>query len=329
MADEEPEQPLSEALLDLSNLGRTVDGTGFAYRSAQCMGKRIGVIKAIEAYAHLQHLDLSRNAIKELAPLTGLQYLLELNLSHNVVQSLKAWETEEEPFLPYLAKLDLSFNALKALPALQLKSLRKATFAKNEIATCQDFKGHERLEELDLSSNQIAALEGVAAMPALKLLDLSSNKLAELTGLSELPALEDLNLSQNGKLEALEGPWQDLGSIHSLDLTGCRLASIKTLELLRQLPKLRRLGLRGNPFTKLAESSNRTTPVPVEAEDAGVSDVAPPRVEVLICHWRLEKIDGEDVTPEELEEARMLNVSRVAEERAQAKALEEAAAEAE
>jgi len=144
-------------------------------------------------------------------------------------------------------------------------------------------------------------------MPLLKKLDVSGNELEDANGLAELPALQDLGLARN-KLQALEGPWQELGELQRLDLSGCRLASAKALEALRDLPKLRALEVRENPFC--------------EALEAGL------RTEVLICHWRLTSIDGQPVTPEELESARQLNVQR-AEEAARARAEEEAAAAAE
>lgn len=304
MADDEPEQPLSESLMDFSNIGRTIDGSGFAFRAMSCVGKRIGPIKAIEGYSHLQTVDLSQNAIKDVAPLKGLVFVLKLDLSNNAIPSLKGWESEEGS-MPHLVHLDLSGNQLTALAPLPLKALRTAIFAKNEIASVQDFGGHERIEFLDLSENKLTSLAGLTALPALKKLDVSTNELPSVEGLSEVPVLEELRMASN-KLEALTGPWQDLPSLATLDISGCQLAEAKHIEVLRNLPKLRSLQVQGNPFE--------------EASDVDV------RVEVLTRHWRLQVINGEPITPEELEQAKELNVQRLAEEQARL-AAEQAAAD--
>lgn len=306
-AEEEPEQPLSESLMDLSNIGRTVKGDGFTYRTLSCVGKRIGVVKCIEAYVTLQHVDLSNNCVKDLAPFKVLQYAITINLSHNQIASLKAWEPPEDGELfPYLANLNLSHNLLTALPPLPLKALKTVSFTKNSIEKCQDFTGHEKIESLDLSDNMITSLTGIANMPALTKLNLSSNQLEDINGLEGVPLLEDLNLARNN-FKALEGPWQGLAALKTLDLSTCQLADTKPLEVLRNLSKLRALDIKENPF--------------VETAEAGA------RVEALICHWRLGTIDGEKVKDEELEKARGLNVQRL-EEEARRKAEEEAAAAA-
>lgn len=300
-----PYQDLAEPIMALSNLGRTVDGSGFAYRTLDCIGKRISGIKAIEAYAHLQHVDLSQNGIKDIAPVKGLPHLLRLNLSSNEIPDVKSWD---EGCLLYLAHLDLSSNALTALPALTLPQLRKATFARNEIVGCQDFTGHEKLVELDLSENHITSLEGVGKMPLLKKLDVSFNELSTLAGLTDLPILQDLSLRKN-LFESLEAPWQEFEGLTSLVVSENKLEAAKPLESLRRLLKLKSLDVAGNPF----------------CDDAALNT----RIETLICHWRLETIDGATVTDQEREDARQLNVQRLLEERERKKAEAEVAAAAE
>lgn len=304
-------QPLADHLMDFANLGRTVDGTGLVYRTINCVDKRIGAIKGIEAYAQLQHLDFSQNGIKDMAPLRGLPYLLKLSLSRNALANFKGLEPGEEgeEVWPHMTHLDLSSNVLTALPPLPFKSLRIVNFSKNEITTCQEFPGHETIQELDLSGNKLTTLAGLANMPALVKLNLSSNEIEDVNGLASLPALEDFNLADN-KLKALEGPWQELkeSPLTSIDLSGNQLEAAQPLEVLRNLQKLRSLAVKGNPFV----------------EAAGTAAVA----EVLVCHWLLTSIDGQPVTPEQLEEARLLNVARLEEAREKAKKAEEAAAAA-
>eukprot|EP00933_Yihiella_yeosuensis_P004423 TRINITY_DN108796_c0_g1_i1.p1 TRINITY_DN108796_c0_g1~~TRINITY_DN108796_c0_g1_i1.p1 ORF type:complete len:341 (+),score=82.26 TRINITY_DN108796_c0_g1_i1:90-1025(+) len=304
--DEEAEQPLSEQLANLSNLGRVVDGSGFAFRSLSCVGKRIGAIKIIEGYVHLQHIDLSENMIKDVAPLKGLQFAVSLNLAKNSIANLKGWESEE-PVFPNLQALDLSDNQLSALTPLAAKALISVNLARNEIATCAEFGGHETLQKIDLSENKLPTLAGVSGLPALKTLNVASNELVDINGLADLPALEDLNLASN-KFQALEGPWQDLQNLRSLNLSGNLMEAAKPMEVLRQLPLLRTLAVKGNPFLETAEVS--------------ASVVA------LGCHWRLTSVDGVDVKEEDLEKAKERNVERILEERQRAKEEAEAAAAA-
>jgi len=301
--------PLSVDIMDFSNLGRTVDGTGFVYRTLACVDKHVGPIKGIEAYIHLQHVDLSHNSIKDMAPLKPLAHALKLNLASNLLPSFKGVEPDEDggEVWPNLTHLNLNSNAFTALPPLPFKSLRIVSFADNEIATCQDFAGHETIQRLDLSGNKLTTLAGLANLPALTVLNLSKNALEDLNGLGGVPALEELNVAEN-QLQALEGPWQELkeSPVTSLDLSGNLLESAQPLEVLRHLPKLRRLGVRGNPFV----------------EAAGTAATA----QVLACHWFLASIDGEEVTEGQLEEARELNVARLLEERERKKEAEAAEA---
>lgn len=300
MAEEEPET-LAEPLLDLSNLGRTVDGSGFAFLRASCIGKRLGSIKIIEGYTYLQTLDFSDNLIKDVTPLKGLSLLVKLNLAKNAISSLKGWESEEAIF-PNLVELNLSENQLTTLTPMPFQALSSLSLAKDEIAACE-MGGHEKLQILDVSSNKLASLTGLGALPALRTLNASDNELADLNGINEAAALEELQLSQN-KLPVLEGPWTELQLLRSLDVSNCLLETEKPLEVLRQLPILRKLKVNGNPF---AEAGNYIAPV-------------------LICHWRLESVDDINITEEHVEEAKALNQQRVLEERER---LKEEAAKAE
>lgn len=317
-----PEQELSEPLMDLTNLARTVDGTGFAYLSLACVSKRINPIKGIEAYQHLQKIDLSQNAIKDVAPLKGLQFVLSLNLSSNEIVNLKGWDGVEG-LHPQLRNLDLSNNQLTTLPALPFPALRTVSFASNQIAAkAEDFTGHEKLTSLNLSDNQLTALTGISTMLALTSLDVSGNLLESIEGLAEVESLQELNLSRN-KFALIQGAWETFPALRSLNISGNAIEAPKApagekplehpLNVLRQLPKLRSLQVAGNPFVAPEE--------PPEGFNA--------RAEVLVCHWRLENIDEQPVTPEELEVARLLNINMLKEERARLKAEAEAAAAAE
>lgn len=309
---DEPPTNLEEFLSSLetfSNLGRVDQGAGLAYRSLACPGKRIDKIKGLEAYVHLINIDLSHNLLKDVALFRPLKNLITLNLSKNDIKDFKGLEPndEDKPF-PNLTHLDLSSNQFVALPALNFEALKVVNFAKNAIATCQDFAGHAQIQQLILSDNELSTAANMAAMPQLTKLDLARNKLQDINGLADMAELAELCLAGN-PMQALEGPWQDLAGLKSLDLSGAQLPAPKPLETLRSLAKLRSLNVAGNPFMDDGSLS------PEEA-----------RVEVLICHWRLTTLNDVAVSDSEVENARLRNVERLTKAAEEAK--EKEAAEA-
>ena len=46
--------------------------------------------------------------------------------------------------------------------------LKKLYLSENEIASAEDFNGHESLEYLDLSKNKLKSAKGICNMPNLK-----------------------------------------------------------------------------------------------------------------------------------------------------------------
>lgn len=298
MGDED-DVPLSEELMDLSKIEKTIDGSGFAYTQMDCVGKRVGVIKVIEDYAHLRQVNMSKNQIKDASPLSKVPYILSLNLSQNQIKTIEGWE---EGSLAALLYLNLSENALTAMPALAMPALKKVNLARNEIATCEAFAaGHEGIEELDLSSNSLENLAGVGNMPNLKSLSLAKNKISSIEGMAGLPELKSLDLSGNA-LEDLAGPWVEIPNLGSVNLSGNLLATAKPFEHLRALGKLRSLSVSDECGT----GDIKKNPVATEAEQV--------RLEMLICHWRLDIIDGKDVSDEERTNAQALNEQRMEEE---------------
>merc|ERR550514_1216756 len=97
----------------LSKIEKTIDGSGFAYTQMDCVGKRVGVIKVIEDYAHLRQINLSKNQVRDATPLKSVPYILSLNLTTNQIKNIDGWE---EGSLSSLLYLSLSENLLTAMP---------------------------------------------------------------------------------------------------------------------------------------------------------------------------------------------------------------------
>lgn len=291
MGEEEGDVALEENLMELSGIGKTVDGAGIAYFQLDCVGKKVTTIGLVEQYIYLRQIDLSQNRIQDVAPLSTLEFVLKLSLAGNEIESIDAWGPGQ---FQHLMHLDLSSNKLKALPKLHMPALRTASFAQNEIATCLDFLGHDCLQRLDLSQNSIGTLEGVRDLPKLTSLNASSNQLLGTGGLVGLPVLEVLLLAKNN-LENLNGPWSGVSQVKELDVSGNAIKDREGLLMLCELVKLQRIQMAENPMG--------------EEEDVNM------RLEALICHDKIQVIDGEEVTEEEIDEAKQLKEKRQEEER--------------
>jgi len=300
---------LSEDLMDLSKIEKTIDGSGFAYTQMDCVGKRVGVIKVIEEYVHLRQINMSKNAIRDVSMLGKIPNILSLNLGMNQIKAVDGWE---EGSMANLLYLNLSENLLTAMPPLAFPALKKVNLAKNEIASCEAFTGHESIQELDLSNNALENLTGVGNMPKLLELSLAKNKIASLEGMAGLPELKSLDLSGN-QLEDLVGPWIEAANLTMVNISGNLLATAKPFENLRALPKLR--GLSVSDECGVGETK----------KNGVVTDSDQVRLEMLICHWRLDTIDGTEVNDEERANARALNEQRLEEEARKAAEAAEAA----
>merc|ERR1712070_86857 len=163
--------------------------------------------------------------------------------------------------------------------------------------------------------NELESIEGLTGMEALVDLNLAKNKFAGLAGAWDtFPALQSINISDNAievaatLRQALNDGWLNMKEKASEAPKTLEKPPEHPLNVLRQLPKLRNMDIAGNPFVSADE----------------LPETANPRVEALLCHWRLENIDGKAVTTEEMDTARLLNISMLELERARAKAEEEA-----
>eukprot|EP00429_Kryptoperidinium_foliaceum_P069571 CAMPEP_0176070162 /NCGR_PEP_ID=MMETSP0120_2-20121206/35035_1 /TAXON_ID=160619 /ORGANISM="Kryptoperidinium foliaceum, Strain CCMP 1326" /LENGTH=348 /DNA_ID=CAMNT_0017403803 /DNA_START=49 /DNA_END=1093 /DNA_ORIENTATION=- len=292
-----PPIPLSEDAMELSQVGKTIDGVSYTYFQLDCVGKNIGDVDILASYVHLRHIDLSKNRISDLGPLRGLDFIMKLNLADNAIESM-------DPLLglQHLLYLDFSGNRLKELPELQMPSLKHANFSRNQIMSCANIRSHRSLQVLNVSENELQDLVGVSEMGALTSLMVASNKLTSIDGLSSVPALRSLDLSKNC-FEEMKGPFADLVGLNVLDLSGNSIAAAAGLEALRHLTDLRDLTLTANPLE----------------EQDGINV----RLEVLIFSKSAKTINGEEVTDEERDGAKELHEKRIEEERARLQAEEE------
>jgi len=285
----------------LTQISKTVDGTGFAFVRLNCSGKNITTVPSmLEEFKHLLYIDFSNNQIKDFAPFCKLPHVLFLMGSQNHLVNMAALK---DPCLPFCQTIDLSNNKIEKLGAVKTERLQRLMLNGNQISGVEDFDGHPSLEILSLRQNKLKNCEKIAAMPKLRELILAENEIDNVSQLADMNELQTLDLSNN-KLEKLDG-FKGVANINTLVLKSNLVQDLREFEKLRVLPKLRKLTTEGNPA------------------DNGESF----RTEIIILLDRLTHINDQPVTAEEKQAAKELFLAREKEkEEAAKKAAEEAAA---
>jgi len=184
----------------------------------------------------------------------------ELNLSHNMMSSLKGFG-----YLPNLKILRLKANKIETLfckPNPEDKNFRRGLF------------GMPGLELLDVSYNQIYYLHGLQYSPLkeLKMLFASNNEIVKIEHLEKLRQLRELDLRKN-KIRQIDNNsfpthnnilclrlddngLRSLANIEKLDkvqtlfFSGNRIQDIQEMERLVELPHLLELSIMSNPVAR-------------------------------------------------------------------------------
>ena len=157
---------------ELGDAGLAVATLDPGVRRLDLSGNALTDIAALAPLATLQSLDLSDNAIVDLAPLRGLTALRRLDLGGNDIGAL--WPLAE---LPKLEVLLLDGNRVTALGALTHMT---------------------GLEHLDLAGNAVADLSPLADLSSLRRLDLGRNPARDLSPVGDLDRLVWLRLPDAG-----------------------------------------------------------------------------------------------------------------------------------
>jgi len=147
-----------------------------------------------------------------------------------------------------------------------------------EIKNMEDYTG---LKVIYLEGNGLRSMKGLDHQPLMKSLYLQENSLTKIEGLENLPELCNLNLNQNSieKVENL-GEQKMLGtlllqrnklktldsvqgllectSLSCIDMQNNDLEDVEVVDILEQLPNLKVLYLKGNPFVKKIKNYRKT-----------------------------------------------------------------------
>lgn len=183
----------------------------------------LSVIGNLSAATHLTYLDLSGNAVRDLAPLASMKELAVLNLSGNALENL----TSLVP-MPALQELDISFNSLTSVePLAGCTKLTKLNVSNNFITTLTGLEALSTMTVLNASANAIDDVTALAGLTAMTELDLSNNVLTDISCLADMKQLITFNFSRNQvtKLPA----WPEDCQLVSIDGSNNALTDISEL----------------------------------------------------------------------------------------------------
>ncbi|XP_063250260.1 leucine-rich repeat-containing protein 23 [Prinia subflava] len=296
--EEEPAPcPLTEEILKegLSLLSKTGDGLAHAYVKFEAKDKGLTDISLLERFVHLRYVDLSKNKLKDLAPLSSLTQLLWLKVDENLLTSASMQE------MPYLQVISFDGNQITDLEGITHPLLANLSLKENKIQTVLGLSQDQlfSLQVLELRGNQLKTTAGLG-VSKLKKLYLAKNTICSLEGLEEFEQLETLHLRDN-KLEALDGFSDSMKCLQYLNLRSNGIKSFQEVEKLQVLPMLQALVLMDNPC----------------AEEPDY------RLQVLSRLSQLQRLDKELVEEEEWEEAERLRQTRKEKEKEVEESLED------
>ena len=285
----------------------------------------------------LTALKLSRNAVVDVGPLSGLTTLEELHLNDNAVEDVTPLAA-----LTNLSVLRLRNNAVvDAAPLIGLENLRTLQLSEDtpSTSTLIPDAGLEkavrsalrltpthfisigvlkRLERLNAPRRNISDLTGLEHATNLTELELYRNKVSTLRPLSELRNLRSLKLSRNALGAHSLGFLRDVESLEVLHVND---NDIYNIDLLKHLPNLTELRIRGNQvshgyFYALQNLTNLTT---LDLDGNPISDLSGLSGMTQLTYLSLKNLSAPDVvdlTPlaalENLETLRLAgtNISR-------------------
>lgn len=195
----------------------------------------------------VRRADVSNNQLVDFGGLRRNDALSWLHAQNNCIASGRAVAG-----MVSLRVLNLGHNRLEILEGIGgCRQLQALMANDNAISSLEGLPPLARLASLVLSGNRISSVppDLFSSFPLLSKLSLSRNRLSFLPSFPESAPLRELRLAYN----ALEALPTLPPSITILDLGHNRLNSLRSLEPLRQLPRLTNLNLAGNP---LASSSS-------------------------------------------------------------------------
>ena len=174
-------------------LGASPDGAVADLDVLRADRRGVVALDGIGRAANLSELDLTGNAVADLAPLAVLAELRRLHLAGNAASDLGALAG-----LSKLKRLDLAGNRVADLgPLANLVNLETLLLADNAVSDLTPLVHLGSLVRLDLSGNPVTDLAALADLRALRRLDVAGARVADVSPLGDVGSLVWLDLSGN------------------------------------------------------------------------------------------------------------------------------------
>jgi len=283
-----PPNPLTEDIISesLSLLCKTGDGLAHAYVRLDIHERDITDIEILSSFIHLRYIDVSKNALKDISPLSALTHMLTLKADENLLTSAKLEE------MPFLQVASFSQNKIASTEGINHPMIEHINLNNNLIKEVTDLDPTKltRLHTLELRANKLESTDGIY-LPNLKNLFLGANMIKRIEGMARLTGLSTLHLRDN-QLENLAGFAPEQKNLQYVNLRGNLVTSVKECAKMKVLPLIRALVLSENPCS--------------EEDDY--------RMETLIGIRTLERLDKDEYTDEERTEAEEIAEQRRVEE---------------
>lgn len=287
-----PDCPLLQETIGdgLSLLCRTGNGLGHAFVKLEVTEKGLTDISALSTFVHLRFVDLSHNYLTDLNPLAPLTQLLWLKVDNNCLSCLRM---QPLAHFPYLQWLSLVLNRVTDLHGLVGPALECVNLNGNAIKRVSGLHSSSfgNLVTLELRGNKLETTDNID-LPNLRHLYMAQNIIKKLEGLDKLERLITLHLRDN-QLESLDGLSPNMKCIQYLNVRGNCIIEEHALECLKHVSRsLRCLVIADNPLV----------------------DTTDYRMSVLVLLPQLERLDKDNVSPDERAEAeeRILELEELA-----------------
>lgn len=231
------------------------------------LGKNaISDLTPLSGLARLKILRIYNNPVSDLTPVAALRALTELNAEHCSITDISALKD-----LLNLRFLMLSYNAITDIGPLQnLIKLEALLLYSNEISVIDVIGGLTAIYSLDVSFNKLSDISCLKNLTKLKYLKLYSNQISDVTPLADLIYLEVLGLSIN-KVSDI-GPLRKLTRLTCL---GIPYNNISDITPIRGFPDLEVLRVSGNPLTEIDTLGTLTNLSELYISRTGMSDLSP------------------------------------------------------
>jgi Leucine-rich repeat (LRR) protein len=254
-------------------------------------------------FEHLRNVNLNKNNLASVDKLRNLKFLQSLEARDNCIAD-NYFMSESKQQLKFLTKVDLAGNKLTKLRQLLCTKLRSLNVDNNEIAECEMVQ-HSQLHALSANKNKLTSLKGFTDLWSLEVLNLAENQITTLDGIKDCRMLKKLNLQGNQLSEFAVVP--DLPSLEEINLANCPIAKLEEIGKLITFKKLNSINLTETPIS----------------EEKG--DDLKKEVLILLDGLIIKTFNGEEVTEEEITDAKAEKAERIkAAEEARLAAEEEA-----